>query len=113
MAKQDDYTRYTIRIPTPLYERVKAAAGEASVNAEIAATLERAYPEPPKLDPRLVGMFLEAIRAAGVDDPEDPRFKEVIDKASAQWAEAASELRKKDRPKYFRRDDPPHGQPKE
>lgn len=46
MAKQDDYTRYTIRIPTPLYERVKAAAGEKSVNAEIVATLEEAYPAP-------------------------------------------------------------------
>lgn len=46
MAKQDDYTRYTIRIPTPLYERVKDAAGEKSVNAEIVATLEEAYPEP-------------------------------------------------------------------
>lgn len=46
MAKQDDYTRYTIRIPTPLYERVKAAAGEKSVNAEIVATLEEKYPSP-------------------------------------------------------------------
>jgi hypothetical protein len=40
MAKQDDYTRYTIRIPTPLYERVKEAAGEKSVNAEIIAALD-------------------------------------------------------------------------
>lgn len=40
MAKQDDYTRYTIRIPTPLYERVKEAAGEKSVNAEVIAALD-------------------------------------------------------------------------
>lgn len=46
MAKQDDYTRYTIRIPTPLYERVKRAAGEKSVNAEIVAILEEKHPAP-------------------------------------------------------------------
>lgn len=46
MAKQDDYTRYTIRIPTPLYDRVKEAAGDASVNSLIVATLEEKYPEP-------------------------------------------------------------------
>ncbi len=46
MAKQDDYTRYTIRLPTPLYERVKAAAGEASVNSLIVQVLEEKYPAP-------------------------------------------------------------------
>lgn len=46
MAKQDEYTRYTIRVPTHLYERVKKSAGEKSVNAEIVATLEEAYPAP-------------------------------------------------------------------
>lgn len=35
-----------MRIPTPLYERVKAAAGEKSVNAEIVEVLEAAYPAP-------------------------------------------------------------------
>ncbi|MFE3839408.1 hypothetical protein [Pseudogemmobacter sonorensis] len=44
MAKQDDYTRYTIRLPTPLYERVKAAAGEASVNSLIVQVLEKEFP---------------------------------------------------------------------
>lgn len=33
MTRDDGYTRYTVRIPTPLYERVKTAAGEASVNS--------------------------------------------------------------------------------
>ncbi|ARU02653.1 hypothetical protein [Yoonia vestfoldensis] len=46
MARDDGYTRYTVRIPTPLYERVKAAAGEKSVNAEIVEALEAAYPAP-------------------------------------------------------------------
>lgn len=40
MAKQDDYVRYTIRIPADLYERVKIAAGEKSVNAEIIDRLD-------------------------------------------------------------------------
>lgn len=44
MTRDDGYTRYTVRIPTPLYERVRRAAGEKSVNAEIVATLEEAYP---------------------------------------------------------------------
>lgn len=43
MAKQDDYTRYTIRLPTPLYERVREAAGEKSVNAEIAERLMASF----------------------------------------------------------------------
>lgn len=47
MAGHDGYTRYTVRIPDALYERVKAAAGEKSVNAEIVATLEEKYPALP------------------------------------------------------------------
>lgn len=46
MARQDDYTRYTIRIPTDLYERVKASSGEASVNSTIVAVLEEKFPPP-------------------------------------------------------------------
>lgn len=46
MAKQDDYTRYTIRVPADLYQRVQDAADREgrSVNAEIVATLEEKYP---------------------------------------------------------------------
>jgi hypothetical protein len=40
MAKQDDYVRYTIRVPATLYARVQEAAGEKSVNAEIIERLE-------------------------------------------------------------------------
>lgn len=43
MRRQDGYTRYTVRIPTPLYERVKAAAGEKSVNAEVLLALQKVY----------------------------------------------------------------------
>lgn len=42
MARQDDYVRYTIRVPEELYAQIKAAAGEKSVNAEIILRLESA-----------------------------------------------------------------------
>lgn len=35
MAKQDDYVRYTIRVPSDLYGKLQEAAGEKSINAEI------------------------------------------------------------------------------
>lgn len=49
MAKQDDYVRYTIRVPRPLYARVEKAAAqsERSVNGEIVAALEEQFPTPP------------------------------------------------------------------
>lgn len=82
MAKQDDYTRYTIRIPTPLYERVKTAAGEKSVNAEIVATLEEAYPAETELAQQLIelmsklteeeiGMLLKAAKGKPAPTSED------------------------------------------
>lgn len=44
MTRDDGYTRYTVRIPTPLYERVKQAAGEASVNSLVVEALEEKFP---------------------------------------------------------------------
>jgi hypothetical protein len=47
MARQDDYVRYTIRVPAELYERVKEAAGDRSVNAEIIERLDKSFqPQP-------------------------------------------------------------------
>lgn len=43
MAKQADYARYTIRVPDDLYQRLKQAAGEKSVNAEIISRLEASF----------------------------------------------------------------------
>jgi hypothetical protein len=43
MAKQDDYTRYTIRVPSDLYGRLQRAAGDASVNAEIIRRLDESF----------------------------------------------------------------------
>jgi len=45
MAKQDDYIRYTIRVPAALYERLQQSAGDASVNAEIVRRLGRSFEE--------------------------------------------------------------------
>ncbi|OLP44613.1 helix-turn-helix transcriptional regulator [Rhizobium oryziradicis] len=44
MAKQDDYVRYTVRLPRELYSMVEALANESSrsVNAEITELLEKA-----------------------------------------------------------------------
>lgn len=42
MAKQDDYARYTVRLPAELYKRVQAhaEANERSANAEIISLLD-------------------------------------------------------------------------
>lgn len=42
-AQQNNYTRYTIRVPRALYEQVSAASGEKSVNAEICEALDAFY----------------------------------------------------------------------
>jgi hypothetical protein len=43
MAKQDDYVRYTIRVPADLYGKLQEAAGEKSINAEIITRLEASF----------------------------------------------------------------------
>lgn len=43
MAKQDDYSRYTIRVPAELYERLQVAAGDRSLNAEIIERLQKSF----------------------------------------------------------------------
>ncbi len=40
MAKQDDWARITLRIPTELHQRLTSAAGVKSLNAEIVSRLE-------------------------------------------------------------------------
>ena len=83
MAKQDDYTRYTIRIPTPLYERVKAAAGEASVNSLVVATLEERYPPPltpglSKLAKAVAKAVMEAVKKGGGDQGMEEAAKDAM-----------------------------------
>lgn len=68
MAKQDDYARYTIRIPTELYERVRGSAGDASVNAEIIRRLELSF----QLDRELpiASKALDTVEASVADQRE-------------------------------------------
>lgn len=56
-----------MRIPTPLYERVKVAAGEKSVNAEIVQTLEAAYPEPWDFTDQFASLVSDVIVPIDVD----------------------------------------------
>lgn len=42
-GRQDNYARYTIRVPRALYEQVSAASGEKSLNAEICEALDAFY----------------------------------------------------------------------
>jgi predicted HicB family RNase H-like nuclease len=51
-ARQQEYTRYTIRVPQALYEQVSAASGEKSVNAEICEALDAHYNNAPAADMR-------------------------------------------------------------
>ncbi|MEO1027522.1 MAG: hypothetical protein AAFX02_00555 [Pseudomonadota bacterium] len=43
MTERDEYTRYTIRIPTELYDRLQDASGHKSLNAEITLRLEASF----------------------------------------------------------------------
>ncbi|PHS03814.1 MAG: hypothetical protein COA78_17230 [Blastopirellula sp.] len=67
MAKQDDYTRYTIRVPSPLYQALKREAGHRSVNAEIIERLQETVRQDRLLPEGLgygdmVGQYEEAVR---------------------------------------------------
>ena len=102
MTRDDGYTRYTVRIPTPLYERVKAASGQKSVNAEIVATLEEKYPEP-TLDQQLASLEkafvdgLEYYRSLPAGSGKDEFFKkfETSRKATATTLQSLEDELKK------------------
>src|SRR5690606_37080310 len=42
MAKQDEYVRYTIRVPRPIYDRISSLPGEGSINARIVNAIDAA-----------------------------------------------------------------------
>lgn len=64
MAKQDDYVRYTIRVPAALYARIQFVADNSgrSINAEIMGALEEKYP-PIEHDPDVSGFFAAYMQA--------------------------------------------------
>ena len=109
MAKQDDYTRYTVRIPTPLYERVKTIAGDKSVNAEIIEILSAAFPKP---DPTIEEMFgyLDDMSAALHGKPDQDDIEEalsLVDMMGTTLLQLDDEMRKLREPKgrSMKRDD--------
>lgn len=70
-----------MRIPDALYARIKEASGEKSVNAEILATLQKAYP-PKSLDINLLSDFLSSL--IGVSAPDgDTNYLDYINSALA------------------------------
>lgn len=73
MAKQHDYTRYTIRVPSYLYDRVQAAADAAgrSVNAEILSSLELLYPPQVDIEAR-VNELIDELSSIAKQIAEDP-----------------------------------------
>lgn len=92
MTRDDGYTRYTMRIPTDLYDRIKEAAGEKSVNAEVLGVLEKAYPPPPSRDSLMRAFDLltgvaskmrARIRAGEVEGNELAELKEELAEADA------------------------------
>lgn len=52
MAKQEDFVRYTVRVPQELYAKLQASAGARSVNAEIVERLARSF----ELDDEIQGL---------------------------------------------------------
>ena len=80
MAKQDDYVRYTIRVPSVLYGKLQEAAGEKSVNAEIVTRLESSFNpdlhhEP--LTPEIFEQMFEGGRAGTAIDAQTRAIEEM------------------------------------
>lgn len=91
MAKQDDYTRYTIRVPGDLYERVQNAAEREgrSVNAEIVATLQEKYPAPAR--------WFNFDKYRAHQEHVEARSKEIlseINELTSQYAHSGPDLHK-------------------
>lgn len=47
MAKQDDWIRITLRLPSDLHSKLVDAASNSSMNAEIVARLDASFTQPP------------------------------------------------------------------
>lgn len=82
MAKQDDYTRYTIRVPREAYAHLETAAREAgrSINAEIVDRLTYAI-EHPRSEFRAMSIQIQEYDAL-LDDAEI-KIEELTEKGNA------------------------------
>lgn len=94
MAKQDDFVRYTIRVPEELYKRVAESAegGGRSVNAEIIARLEASFDEQ-VITPDIEELIRETVLTA-IEMPEIRQALIAVDdlqKARADVRRAAEE----------------------
>lgn len=87
--------QYTVRFPDGLRDRIKAAAdaNNRSMNAEIVATLEEKYPEPPSLLPKPVVTLLSDLIMApdSVREQIYPLLRIELDKAGIPMTERLSE----------------------
>ena len=72
-----------LRISPDLRSRIKDAAerNNRSVNSELTAALEERYPAPTYGDHEIERVVQEALAAAGITDPKDPRSKEIATNA--------------------------------
>lgn len=90
MAKQDDYIRYTIRVPADLYKSIELAAYEnnRSNNAEIIARLEASFNQDYealsketaamiKRIERLEETVGKALEARGLKPPKKPKSSDT------------------------------------
>ncbi len=86
-AGSGDTVGIMVRLPEGLRDRIKAAAEEdgRSMNSEIVATLEEAYPAPEPDENSLENMINRAINDAGITDNNDPRLDEVIQATLDKW----------------------------
>lgn len=50
MTKNDDYTLFTVRIPTAIYEKLRRISGEKNVNSEFLTRLESTILQDDALD---------------------------------------------------------------
>lgn len=88
MAKQDDYVRYTIRVPAGLYAAVQEAAGEKSVNAEIVDRLQKSF-EDTFSDAVLLDRIKELVLAKRITDLFGPDIADSISWYMQRYTEAA------------------------
>jgi len=77
MARQDDYSRITLRLPPELHEKVRKAAGERSLNAEIITRLERTFEEDDTVAGHEVRLEDLERRMDEMNDEYDARFDKV------------------------------------